>query len=675
MKNRYLKRTLLPAASLCLSALLISTPVSAIPKEFPPLPQVELKTNVRGEEAIKALGNKLPGVAAHHGKSAEELKKALKEDHTLWVDKNGHLYYVEEPLPSKINLINNKAADQISIPLDQTFLLHSLPGASKVIYLDFDGNIVFNPDGSVSTVSPPYDTEGDTSTLSDQEKQSIIDIWKQVAEDFIIFNIDVTTEDPGLEALRKTSTDDENYGVRVVIGGSSFDWYGASAGGIAFIGSFNWDTDVVGFGGNRLINRAYVFPDQLGNGYSKFVAEAASHEAGHTLGLLHDGILNGAEYYDGRGSWAPIMGVAYSMPISQWSKGEYANANNMQDDLAVMQDYGPEYRADDHGNDISTATLLQAHPHPDPHQYHFEASGIIEKNIDKDVFSFEAGPGMTNIVLIPGEIFPDLDASLTLYDNNHNILAVTNLTGEGGAGIETLNYNIIDPGTYYISVDGVGTGDPLINGFSDYASLGQYTITGSAYKNTPFQAPTAIANAAPLFGLAPLTVKFSSANSFDSDGTIVSYFWDFGDGTSSILPDPQHVYFALGHYIFNLDVTDNDGLHSSTHAAVDVLPPFIYVDQISLRSNTKKTGTDATAHVVVKDNKGKRVHKAKVTGSWSGIVTSPQQTSSSKGIAKFTSPPTNATQGIFTFTVDNITANGLVYYSPANIETTDSISR
>jgi hypothetical protein len=34
---------------------------------------------------------------------------------------------------------------------------------------------------------------------------------------------------------------------------------------------------------------AFVFPVQLGGGYAKYVAEAAAHEAGHNLGLSHDG--------------------------------------------------------------------------------------------------------------------------------------------------------------------------------------------------------------------------------------------------------------------------------------------------------------------------------------------------------------------------------------------------
>ena len=93
----------------------------------------------------------------------------------------------------------------------------------------------------------------------------------------------------------------------------------------------------------------------LGQGTDE--AEAASHEAGHTLNLYHDGSST-ASYYTGQGSgansWAPIMGVGYSSNVVQWSKGEYQNANNLEDDLARIG-IDLAVRADDHPSTIATA--------------------------------------------------------------------------------------------------------------------------------------------------------------------------------------------------------------------------------------------------------------------------------------------------------------------------------
>src|SRR5438876_5393163 len=84
--------------------------------------------------------------------------------------------------------------------------------------------------------------------------------------------------------------------------------------------------------------------------------------------------------------------------------------------------------------------------------------------------------------------------------------------------------------------------------------------------NAPNQAPVASAAATPTSGVAPLVVSFSSAGSSDSDGSIVSYGWAFGDGITSTLQNPSHSYSSKGNYTATLVVTDNGGLSSSAAA-------------------------------------------------------------------------------------------------------------
>jgi PKD repeat protein len=55
-----------------------------------------------------------------------------------------------------------------------------------------------------------------------------------------------------------------------------------------------------------------------------------------------------------------------------------------------------------------------------------------------------------------------------------------------------------------------------------------------------------------------LTVDFAD-QSDDTDGTIDSWAWDFGDGNSSTAQNPSHTYGTDGIYSVSLTVTDNDG--------------------------------------------------------------------------------------------------------------------
>lgn len=60
-------------------------------------------------------------------------------------------------------------------------------------------------------------------------------------------------------------------------------------------------------------------------------------------------------------------------------------------------------------------------------------------------------------------------------------------------------------------------------------------------------------------GTAPLTVSFDASASTDPDGSIASYMWSFGDGTTGSGADVEHVYQTPGLYTATLTVTDDRG--------------------------------------------------------------------------------------------------------------------
>ncbi len=365
------------------------------------------------------------------------------------------------------------ATSASAFPLGQTFMLHSNPGALRVIYLDFDGNTTTDPawtaySRGAAIITPAFNSEGDSSSFSDNELARIQYIWQRVAEDYIPFDVDVTTQDPGLDAIIGRS--DGRYGMHVVIGGDSRWYQGSVYGGLAIIGSFGSTSD----------KPCFVFSDNLGtitHGNEKYGAEAISHEVGHTLGLrYHDG-APGVAYYEGHGTgptgWAPLLGVGYYKELTQWSKGEYSGATNHVDELSILAGSYPGgfgYRADDHGGSIAAADALSV-----VGATHVSGEGIIERNTDQDFFSFTTDQGQVTLSIDPAPRGPNLDILATLYDSSGVVIATSNPVGALNA---SFSLSLL-AGTYYISIDGTGEGNPLVTGYSDYGSLGYYSITGT----------------------------------------------------------------------------------------------------------------------------------------------------------------------------------------------------
>jgi KaiC/GvpD/RAD55 family RecA-like ATPase/PKD repeat protein len=71
-------------------------------------------------------------------------------------------------------------------------------------------------------------------------------------------------------------------------------------------------------------------------------------------------------------------------------------------------------------------------------------------------------------------------------------------------------------------------------------------------------------------------VTFNATPSYDLDGQIVSYFWDFGDGNNGTGSVTAHPYAENGTYAVTLTITDNDGLKDTTLETIIVqnTPPF-----------------------------------------------------------------------------------------------------
>ena len=100
-------------------------------------------------------------------------------------------------------------------------------------------------------------------------------------------------------------------------------------------------------------------------------------------------------------------------------------------------------------------------------------------------------------------------------------------------------------------------------GLSDTSTV---NIVVSEPDNEP---PVALATANPTEGTAPLPVIFDASGSTDDKG-IVSYFWDFKDGTTSSEMNPVTTFDTAGTYVVELTVTDEEGLTDTTTITITV---------------------------------------------------------------------------------------------------------
>lgn len=481
---------------------------------------------------------------------------------------------------------------RVYLAADPVFELHSNPGANHTIYLDFDGHITegttWNGAYGITTInSPPYDIDGNPSNFGATELARVQDVWEIVSEDFVPFNVNVTTEDPGPNALRYSGGGDTQWGVRVVITDDTFANCGC--GGHAYIGSFDDPTD----------EPVFVYNSSLTG-----VAEASSHEVGHAMILAHDGTLSGATYYSGHGSgqtsWGTLMGASYNRNVTQWSKGEYFDANNNgsganygngADDLAVVTSLsngnGFGYRSDDHGDTSATATALSVSG------LNVSNAGIVETTTDADVFSFNTGAGNVQLDIDTVQQGPNLDIRAELRDSNGNLVAVSD-----SASVLDANFNLtLAAGQYFLHVTGTGTGNPLVSppsGYTEYASLGRFFVSGTVVDpgpTAPMVSVTASDPDAAEAGQDPgeFTISRSGTN-----GNLTVLFTMNGSATEGVDYDP-----LSGSVV----IPDGQGSTVVTITPVnDSLPEGNETAELVISPNASYILGTATASVTISDN-------------------------------------------------------------------------
>ena len=403
----------------------------------------------------------------------------------------------------------------------------SKPGSTNVLYLDFNGHTVTGTLWNIGSGSRsrydalPYDSDGNTSTFSDAEQAVIRNVWERVAEDFRAFDINVTTVEP--ETF--TATTGRAVITQALDANGFFVPGGEDAGGVAYLGVFGESDYVTTF------SPAWAIADNVGDTDAANIAEVVSHEFGHNLGLDHDGTTS-EEYYLGHGSgatsWAPIMGAGYGRNVTAFSKGEYFNANNPQDDLEIISDHLP-YRADAVPNSLTGALALG--------DFGTTTSGIIERSTDADLYRFSTVSGAIRLELSSfsttsgaGTRGNNLHLRAELLDSSGTTLGTYTSASDPDLVINTS----FTPGTYYLRILSTGTGSPSTSpptGYTSYGSIGTYNITNNTSAVPPpdiFETPASAAR----------PIGSSHTFSIVSDSTTTSYRWRFNGTTIPVPPRP-----------------------------------------------------------------------------------------------------------------------------------------
>jgi PKD repeat protein len=168
----------------------------------------------------------------------------------------------------------------------------------------------------------------------------------------------------------------------------------------------------------------------------------------------------------------------------------------------------------------------------------------------------------------------------------------------GGNSMDNVRRIAVDSsGSAYVTGETYSSDFPTVNQYQgSLAGAYDVFVTKLTWQN-PNTEPTAVITADRFGGIAPLMIAFDGSGSYDRDGRVVDWMWNFGDGTTGTGEQITHEYTSPGTYNVTLSVRDNDGEWSrpaqETVLVLNDTESLICVIEIipnSFKANGKATG-------------------------------------------------------------------------------------
>ncbi|MBT8488257.1 MAG: PKD domain-containing protein, partial [Gemmatimonadetes bacterium] len=246
--------------------------------------------------------------------------------------------------------------------------------------------------------------------------------------------------------------------------------------------------------------------------------------------------------------------------------GVFHHARFYSPDVGEVESYKEDQRPEALWNALEDAgaSLVVA-----GHRHRYERWAPVDRNANIDhtagIRQIVAGTGGKSMSGLP-LLSPAPQAESVGVDNGYGVVKLT-----------------LRPGAYdweYVPIAGV-----------------TFTDSGSAACVGGFPNADFTWEEGPLLG-----VDFTDTST-DSDGTIVSWSWDFGDASpTSSAQNPSHTYASAGTYSVTLTVTDDNGLSGATTKSVTVGPRPPSADftwqTVALQTNFTDTSTDSDGTIV-----------------------------------------------------------------------------